>query len=207
LAGKKPQRKPFGRVSPPKGYPKDRSAYADPENWRYPIHTSWNARAARRYFDEESNRAKYMDEEREYIDQRIDEALKRFEHTGPRSTGRPVPRPPEQKNIKDLSLKDLLKLFLGAARLERAEDMEDSLVSITSIDPEKIEGKVKDYVIQIDSRKCTILHDCQDWQKNMDSKAMCKHLGKLLLSIDSKRATDLLQDILKNKDRWTFTVP
>jgi hypothetical protein len=207
LAGKKPQRKPFGRDSPPRGYPKDQSVYADPENWRYPLHTSWNAKAARRYFDEESNRAKYTGEECEYIDQRINEALERFEHAVPRATRRPVPRLPAQKNIQELALKDLLKLFLGAARLERAMDMEDSLVSITKINPEKIEGKVKDYVVQIDLKKHTILHDCQDWRKNMHSKAMCKHLGKLLLSIDSSRATDLLRAILKNKDRWSFTAP
>ena len=207
MAGKKPEKKPFGRDGPPKGYPKDQSAYADPENWRYPLHTSWNAKAARRYFDEESNRAKYTEEERQYIDQRIDEALKRFEQTGLIGFRRPAPRPSPHKNIQQLSLKELLKLFLGAARLQRAEDMEDSLVSIAKIEPEKIEGKVKDYVVQIDFKKCTILHDCQDWQKNMDSKAMCKHLGKLLLSIDSKRAIDLLREILENKDRWSFTAP
>jgi len=207
LVGKNPQRKPFGRDTPPRGYPKDQSAYADPENWRYPLHTPWNAKAARRYFDEESNRSKYTDEECEYIDKRINEALERFQHAGPRGIGRPVPRPTAQKNIEELALNDLLKLFLGAARLERAMDMEDSLVSITKTSPEMIEGEVKDYVVQIDFKKRTILHDCQDWRKNMDSKAMCKHLGKLLLSIDSSRATDLLRDILKNKDRWSFTAP
>lgn len=204
MIGKKPEKKPFGRDGPPRGYPKDQSLYADPENWRYPLHTPWNAKVARHYFDEWSNRAKYTEEERAYIDWRIDEALKKFEQAGSPRARRPIPRTPSRKKIEELSLKELLKLFLGAARLERAEEIGDSLVSISETTPDEINGKVKDYVVQIDLKNHTISHDCQDWLKNMDSKNMCKHLGKLLLSLDQKRATDLLQNILRDKDQWKF---
>src|SRR5208282_4688120 len=78
LVGRKPERKPFGRDGPPSRYPKDQSLYADPENWRYQLHTSWHARAARRYFDDPSNRNKYSSEEQEYIDSRIDQALQKL---------------------------------------------------------------------------------------------------------------------------------
>jgi hypothetical protein len=168
----------------------------------------WNAKAARHYFDEWSNRAKYTEEERAYIDRRIDEALKRFEHqAGLGGTRRPGPRRPAGKKIEELSLEELLKLFLGAARFERAEEIEDSLVSISETNLEMIDGKVKDYVVQISLKDRTILHDCQDWRKNKNSKNMCKHLGKLLLSVDQKRATDLLRDVLKDKEQWKFTAP
>ncbi len=208
LAGKKPEKKPNGRVGPPRGYPKDQSAYADPENWRYPLHTPWNAKAARRYFDEWPNRAKYTEEEREYIDRRIDEALRRFgQKAGSGEISRSIPRPPSQKKIERLTLKELLRLFLGAARLKRAEEMEDSLVSLSETNPGQIDGKVKEYLVKIDLANRTILHDCQDWRKNMDSKNMCKHLGRLLLTLDQKRATDLLRDILKNKNQWKFNAP
>lgn len=208
MTRKKPEKKPFGRDGPPKGYPKDQSVYADPENWRYPLHTPWNAKAARRYFDESSNRAKYTEEERAYIDWRIDEALKRFEQqAGSRGTGRPAPRPPTRKKVEELSVKELLKLFLGAARLQRAEEIEDTLVSISKTNPDQIDGKVKDYVVQIDLKHHTILHDCQDWRKNMDSGNMCKHLGKFFLNIDHNAATDLLRDILRNRELWKFIAP
>jgi len=75
LVGRKPERKPFGRDGPPSGYPKAQSQYADPENWRYPLHTSWHARAARRYFDDPSNRNKYSSEEQEYIDSRFNQNI------------------------------------------------------------------------------------------------------------------------------------
>jgi hypothetical protein len=96
MAGKKPDRKPFGRDGPPKGYPKDQSVYADPENWRYPLHTPWHARTARRYFDESSNRTKYATEEQAYIDGRINEAVQKFGKSAP-STPR---RPPQPQRIE-----------------------------------------------------------------------------------------------------------
>src|SRR5207249_2716198 len=35
----KPGRKRDGRLGPPQGYPKDPDRYADPANWKYPVHT------------------------------------------------------------------------------------------------------------------------------------------------------------------------
>ena len=207
MIGKKPEKKPFGRDSPPKGYPKDPLAYADPENWRYPLHTHWNVKAARRYFDELSNRTKYTDEECAYIDWRIDEALKRFEQAGSKRTRRPTLKPSTRKKIEELSLEDLLRLFLNAARLERAAGIKNSLVSVSKTTAETVEGTVKDYIVQIDQKNHTIMHDCQDWRKNMDSRNMCKHLGKFLLTLDRHRATDLLQDILRNREQWRFITP
>src|SRR5256884_5472154 len=74
----KPGRKRDGRLGPPQGYPKDPEKYGDPANWKYPVHTTFHARAARRYFNEPRNRAKYTPEEQAYIDKKINEALERF---------------------------------------------------------------------------------------------------------------------------------
>ena len=207
MAGKKPGKKPFGRDGPPKGYPKDQSVYADPENWRYPLHTPWHAGAARRYFDDSSNRSKYPEEERTYIDNRIDEALKKFEKQPETHTSRPAPNAPAHKNLDELSLTDLLRLFLGAARLKRAQEMKDSLVSLPEIGTDHISGKVKDYTVHIDLAKRAITHDCEDWRKNMDSKNMCKHMGKFILVLGEEKAAGLLRDILKNKEEWKFGAP
>ncbi len=207
MAGKKPAKKPFGRDGPPKGYPKDQSVYADPENWRYPLHTPWHAKAARRYFDDPSNRSKYTDEEQEYMDSRINQALERFGKTERAGIKRSAPKPPSQKKAEELSLEPLLRLFLGAARFERAKEMNDSLVSISSSGPDRITGRVKDYTVDIDLSKQVIKHDCQDWEKNLDSKTMCKHLGKFLLSIDETQATDFLRKVISNMNEWTFMAP
>jgi hypothetical protein len=207
MAGKKPERKPFGRDEPPRGYPKDQAVYADPENWRYPLHTPWHAKAARRYFDERSNRTKYTVEEQAYIDSRINQALKKFETSAPSKSQRhPPPKVPSRKAEK-LTLDQMLRLFLGPARLQRAKEIDDSLVSISTSNADNVQGRVKDYVIEIDTANRTIMHDCEDWRKNLASKNMCKHLGKVLLTLDNNTATDLLRDVLVNKDEWTFTAP
>jgi hypothetical protein len=116
MVGKKPEKKPFGREGPPKGYPKDQTVYADPENWRYPLHTRWHAKAARRYFDDSSNRNKYTLEEQAYVDSRIDEALKKFEKQATPSSvaRRPPPRIPSHR-AEELSLDQMLRLFLRSA--------------------------------------------------------------------------------------------
>lgn len=207
MVGKKPDRKPFGREGPPKGHPKDQFVYADPENWRYPLHTPWHARTARRYFDESSNRNKYTTEEQAYIDWRIDQAVQKFGKSAPSTARRPPPQSAPSRRVEELSLEQLLRLFLGAARFQRAKEIDDSLVSVSDLTPGHIAGKVKDYVVEIDVKKRTILHDCQDWSKNLDSKNMCKHLGKFLLTIEEAKATDLLRQVLLNINQWTFTSP
>jgi len=208
MAGKKPGRKPFGRDGPPKGYPKDQTVYGDPENWRYPLHTPWHAKAARRYFDDAPNRSKYTKEEQVYIDSRIDQALEKFGKTDrPSSKKRPAVKAPSPAKAEELSLEQLLRLFLGAARFQRAQEMDDSLVVISASTPEHFSGKVKNYVIDIDPTKRVILHDCQDWEKNLDSKTMCKHLGKFLLTINETTATSFLREVLANMNQWTFTAP
>jgi len=41
----------------------------------------------------------------------------------------------------------------------------------------------------------------------MASKNMCKHLGKLLLALDDGKATNVLRQVLKERDRWSFVAP
>jgi hypothetical protein len=206
MVEKKPEKKPFGRDGPPKGYPKDQSVYADPENWRYPLHTSWHTRAARRYFDEPVNRHRYSQDEQEYIDRRINQALNKYGTPN----AKPRRRSPPGVSIDDierLTLEDLLRTFLGAPRFKRAKDIDDSLVSISHEDSSVIEGKVKEYSFRIDLPNRTILHDCQDWQKNLASKNMCKHLGKVFLMLDDGKSTNILRRVLSEKDQWVFTSP
>ena len=208
MVGKKPEKKPFGRDGPPKGYPKDRSVYADPQNWRYPLHTPWHAKAARRYFDEWSNRGKYTKQEQAYIDSRIDEALNKFAaRSGSTGAKRTPPKAPARRPVEQLTLRELLQIFLGTARLSRVREIDDSLVSITETTQGAIVGKVKDYVVRIDQKNHIILRDCPDWQKNMQSKNMCKHLGKFLTTLDHEKSTRILWDILRNKEQWTFVAP
>ena len=209
-----PDRKPFGRGEPPKNYPVDREQYADPQNYMYPLDKPIRAKLARRYFDEPRNRIKYSEEERVFIDSRIDEALIRFGIAGgqtiasrPRTGTRKQPRRLSKKQLSKLDLDKLLRRFLGGARLNRAKSIPDDLTSLSGLEDDVVSGNVKQYSVNIDLKNRVITHDCDDWKKNMRSKLMCKHLGKAFLVIGDKRATIILRRILSETDDWTFNAP
>jgi hypothetical protein len=63
---------------------------------------------------------------------------------------------------------------------------------------------VKEYHIVIDLQNHVIMHDCADWGKMLPNKRLCKHLGKLLLTLDREKATSLLRQIYANKESWQF---
>ena len=215
MRGKMPERKPFGRREPPQNYPKDPEQYADPQNYMYPLDKPIRTKLARRYFDEPRNRYKYTEEERLSIDSRIDEALKRFgimtdearPPLPPRTYRRKSPRRASRNELDKLGLDELLQRFLGAARLERAKSIPDSLVSLSSLDRDAIVGNVKQYTVQINLKNKVITHDCDDWKKHMRSKLMCKHLGKAFLVIGNSRAAAILRQIVSELDNWTFNAP
>lgn len=215
MRGKMPERKPFGRREPPQNYPKDPEQYADPQNYMYPLDKPIRAKLARRYFDEPRNRYKYTEEERLFIDSRINEALKRFgimtdearPPLPPRTYRRKSPRRASRNELDKLGLDELLQRFLGAARLERAKSIPDSLVSLSSLDRDAIVGNVKQYTVQINLKNKVITHDCDDWKKHMRSKLMCKHLGKAFLVIGNSRAAAILRQIVSELDNWTFNAP
>ncbi len=203
MAREKLERKPFGRDGPPSGYPKDQSLYADPENWRYPLHTPWHARAARRYFNDEANRAKYDVDERTYIDWRINEALQRFDKGNKIRLTRAHP----SKKPEELSLTELLQSLMNSSRFKRISQIDDSLVSISESTPTHMAGKVKEYVVEMDIANQRISHDCEDWRKIKESKTLCKHLGKFMTMIDEGAAKSLLRDLIQQKDKWDFHSP
>jgi hypothetical protein len=214
MPGKIPLKKSFGRLAPPPNYPTDPELYADPENYMYPLDKPIRAKLARRYFDEPRNRSKYTEDERLFIDSRIDEALKRFGTEAgevlapqPRTDRRELPRRISRNELSKLDLEALLQRFLGNARLERAKSIPDKVISLSGTEDDIISGNVKRYLVRIDLKNRVITHDCDDWKKNMRSKLMCKHLGKAFLAIGNRRATAILREILSEMDDWTFNAP
>ena len=63
--------------SPPKGYPKEKAQYGDPENYAYPLDTEAHVRAALSYFSMPKNNKKYTPTERNQIWGRIVTAAKK----------------------------------------------------------------------------------------------------------------------------------
>src|SRR5437879_3014433 len=133
----KPTRKRDGRIGPPQGYPKNPEKYADPANWKYPVHTPFHARAARRYFNEPRNRAKYTPEEQAYIDKKINEALERFGVAVKIRDGKIEDEAASiqadvtlNKDSDKMTFEELLLVFLGTNRLASAKEIAPAQVSV-----------------------------------------------------------------------------
>jgi len=103
---------------------------------------------------------------------------------------------------KEKAFNNLLRFFVSAERLKRAEEIKDDEVRITSETDSRVEAQVKEYHIIIDADLKTIFHDCADWQKILATKKLCKHIAKLLLSIDRQKAARTLEGLLEKRDEW-----
>lgn len=67
-----------GHASPPKDYPKDKSLYADPNNYKYPLDTEERVRSAMSYMSMPKNVEGYSIEEQKTMWSRIKAAAKKF---------------------------------------------------------------------------------------------------------------------------------
>jgi len=105
---------------------------------------------------------------------------------------------------KDTTLESLLTYFATTERLRIAEQIQDSELTITKQTDQQIEATLREYHISIDIKDRTILHDCADWTKIASTKKLCKHIAKLLLTIDKQKATEILNDLYSQEESWQF---
>jgi uncharacterized protein YecE (DUF72 family) len=105
---------------------------------------------------------------------------------------------------KEMSFEALLNYFIDADRLKRTQDIKDNELSIQQQTNCQTKARIREYHIIIDLQNRVILHDCADWSRMLPNKRLCKHLGKLLLSMKRETATDILKQIYANKEAWEF---
>lgn len=105
---------------------------------------------------------------------------------------------------KELTLELILSTLVEKPRLKRAQRIRDDELHIQKVTANRIEESVRNYHIVIDRTNHIILHDCADWSNVLPRKQFCKHLGKLILSLDRKKATNILHQILSERDIWQF---
>lgn len=106
--------------------------------------------------------------------------------------------------LKEKNFEILLNYFIDARRLTRARHIKDSELKIVKETDTRIEAIIRDYHIIIDLEHETILHDCADWNRVLSTKKLCKHIGKLLLSIEEEKAKQILEKIYNEKEKWQF---
>jgi len=105
---------------------------------------------------------------------------------------------------KKTDLDDLLRYHIDDKRLTRAKQIKDDELRVRKRTDESIEATIRDYHIVIDLETRTISHDCPDWSKLLPVKKLCKHIGKLLLSLEKEKAKKILNDMSTQKEKWKF---
>jgi hypothetical protein len=96
---------------------------------------------------------------------------------------------------------------MGESRLARALAIPDDDVQIETATADKIVARIRDYNLTMESKSKTILHDCGDWERSIDTRQLCKHIGKVLLSLPEKIALGWVSQIHEDTDAWQFQKP
>jgi len=104
----------------------------------------------------------------------------------------------------ETSFDRLIRFFIDVPRLRRAEEIRDSELAISSQTDKRIEATIREYHIVIDLEAKEILHDCADWERVSLNKKLCKHIGKLLLTLDREKALETLKQLYDQLEEWQF---
>lgn len=105
---------------------------------------------------------------------------------------------------RGMDFESLMHYFVPAERLKRAEQINDNELAITRQTDEVVEAVIRDYHIVTSTGAKMILHDCPDWGKILSTKKLCKHVAKLLLSMEREKATEILRKMYSEEETWQF---
>jgi uncharacterized protein YecE (DUF72 family) len=108
------------------------------------------------------------------------------------------------EKIAGMKLDDLLKVFMDDNRIKRARDIKDSEVSIEQASEGNVKAKVREYHISIDVPQRLILHDCADWSRCAPARQLCKHVGKVMMSLPDNVSVSILKKIGTDRENWEF---
>lgn len=105
---------------------------------------------------------------------------------------------------RDTGFESLMHYFVPSERLQRAERIGDSELTIREQNASRVDAVIRGYHIIIDSEAATISHDCADWGRALATKKLCKHIAKLLLLMNREKATEMLRKMYTQQDKWRF---
>jgi uncharacterized protein YecE (DUF72 family) len=106
--------------------------------------------------------------------------------------------------VQELSVEDLLGKITDRGRLKRGKQIKDEEIVIEESTHEWLRAKTRRYRIEVDRESKVLRHDCDDWKKGLGRRRICKHVVKLFLMIPQEDARDVVEDLIKNKDAWSF---
>ena len=107
-------------------------------------------------------------------------------------------------DISEVGIEDLLGKLTSNQRLERAKEIRDTEMVIEESSENMIKAKIRTYLIEVNLKEKMLKHNCDDWNKGLEVKRICKHLVKLFMMIPLEKSMRILRDIIENKDEWKF---
>jgi hypothetical protein len=122
-----PGKKEGGHDSPPKGYPTDKSDYADPENYRYPLNNEKHVRAAWSYINMSKNQKGYSSDELATIKARIKKAGKKYGIEFSETMSASDANKPKTLNNTDMD-PEVMSAMRKAMNMEDADQNDDAAV-------------------------------------------------------------------------------
>jgi len=96
---------------------------------------------------------------------------------------------------------------MGESRLARALAIPDEDVIVKTASSDRIVAKIRDYNLTMESGSKTIIHDCGDWERSIETRQLCKHVGKVVLMLPEKIALGWVTQIHEDTDAWHFQKP
>jgi len=102
---------------------------------------------------------------------------------------------------------DALTSLLGETRLARALAIPDDDVKISLANKQRVEARIRNYTLVMDMASKRILHDCGDWERAVETRQLCKHIGKVLLSIPENVALEWTEKVEMDLEGWKFEKP
>ncbi len=109
--------------------------------------------------------------------------------------------------LKDTSdIESILLSLIDRRRLNKAKELKDTDLEIKESD-HQISGTIRNYIFVINEQERKIIHDCNDWKNINSKKKLCKHMGKIFLSLPRDLSKKIVNNIIENLARWSFESP
>jgi uncharacterized protein YecE (DUF72 family) len=115
-----------------------------------------------------------------------------------------IPASHKLTNGEEISVKNLLMAFMEPYLINRSAEIGEEEVIFKRVDAKGFEARVRQYRIVVETSERKILHDCPDWSRRVLKKEFCKHVGRVFLSMEPRKASEILRQILKERDSWSF---
>jgi uncharacterized protein YecE (DUF72 family) len=108
------------------------------------------------------------------------------------------------EKIQQMTLEELLRLFMDHIRIKRINDIKDTEVTFQEVSDESVKAQVREYHVSIDVPNRLVFHNCADWSRCAPVKQFCKHVGKVMMAMPKDKAVNVMRKMGSEREKWEF---